>query len=90
MHWLLGKSMLSIESKLLLYKQYSNPHGPIEFRYGDSIQRFQSKTLRSILNAPWSINNHRIHEELQMNTMLSEIRKQNAKYLSKVENPLMH
>jgi hypothetical protein len=49
-------------------------------------QRFQSKTFRSILNAPWYINNHRIHEDLQTNTVLSEIKKLNIKYLNKLEN----
>jgi hypothetical protein len=37
-------------------------------------------------NAPWYVNNHRIHEDLQMNTMLSEIKKWNTKYLRKLEN----
>jgi hypothetical protein len=50
------------------------------------LKRFQSETLRSILNAPLYINNHRIHEDLQMNTVLSEIKKWNTKYLRKLEN----
>jgi hypothetical protein len=50
------------------------------------LQRFQSKTLRSILNAPWYINNHRVHNGLQMNTVLGEIKKWNTKYLRKSEN----
>jgi hypothetical protein len=50
------------------------------------LQRFQSKTLRSILNTPYYINNHRIHEDLQMNTVLSEIKKWNTRYLCKLEN----
>jgi hypothetical protein len=47
------------------------------------LQRFQSKTLQSILNATWYINNHRIHEDLQMNTVLSEIKKLNTKKIGK-------
>jgi hypothetical protein len=50
------------------------------------LQRFQSKTLRSILNPPRYINNHRIHEDLHMNTVLSEIKKWNTKYLRNLEN----
>jgi hypothetical protein len=50
------------------------------------LQRFQSKTLRSSRNAPWYINNHRIHEDPQMNTVLSENIKLNIKYLRKLEN----
>jgi hypothetical protein len=33
------------------------------------LQRFQSKTLLSILNELWYINYHRIREDLQMNTV---------------------
>jgi hypothetical protein len=53
--------------------------------YFCTLQRFQSKTLRSILNAPWYTNNHRIHEDLQMNTVLRN-KKWNAKYLRQLEN----
>jgi hypothetical protein len=52
----------------------------------DVLQRFQSKTLRSILNAPWYISIHRIHEDLQMNTVLSEIKRGRTKYFRKLEN----
>jgi hypothetical protein len=47
------------------------------FSYVDSeiLQRFQSKTLQSTLNASWYINNHRIHEDLQMGTVLGEMEK---------------
>jgi hypothetical protein len=34
----------------------------------------------------WYINNHKIHEDLQMNTVLSEIKKWNTKYLRQLEN----
>jgi hypothetical protein len=50
------------------------------------LHRFESKTPQSILNAPWYINNHRIHEDLQKNTELSEIKRLNTKYLTKLEN----
>jgi hypothetical protein len=50
------------------------------------LQRFQFNTLRSILNAPWYINTHRTDEDLQINTVLSEIKKWNTKYLRKLEN----
>jgi hypothetical protein len=45
-----------------------------------------SHILPSIPHAPWYINNHRMHEDLQMNTVLSEIKKWNTKCLRKVEN----
>jgi hypothetical protein len=93
MHWLLGKkSTLSVESKVL-YEAALKPiwtygiqlWGPASNSNIEILQRFQSKTLRSILNASWYINNHRIHEDLRMNTVLSEI-KWNTRYLRKLEN----
>jgi hypothetical protein len=60
MSWLLGRSTLSIESKLLLYKAVLKPI----WTYGiqlwgtafnsniEILQCFQSKTLQSILNTP--------------------------------------
>jgi hypothetical protein len=44
----------------------------------EALQRCQSKALRSSLNAPWYIHNHRTHEDLQV---LSEIKKWTTKYL---------
>jgi hypothetical protein len=91
--WLLRRrSTLSTESKLLLYKAVLKPIWTYGIQLGGTasnskieiLQRFQSKTLRSILNAPWYINTHRIHEDLQMNTVLSDIKKWNTKCLRKL------
>jgi hypothetical protein len=94
-HWLLGRrSTLSKESKLLLYKAVLKPiwtYG-IELWGTDSnfnieiLHHFQSKTLRSILNASWYINNHRIDEDLQMNKVLGKIKEWNTRRLRKLEN----
>lgn len=66
MHLLIERSTLSVEHKLLLCKAELKP----AWAYGvqlwgkdlnsniEILQRFQSKTLRSILHAPWYINNH--------------------------------
>jgi hypothetical protein len=93
MHWLLGRSTVSIEKELLLYKAvlkhiwtYGIQLWGTASNYIKTFQYFKSKTLRSILNAPWYINNHRMHEDLQVNTVLSEIKKWNTKYLRKLEN----
>jgi hypothetical protein len=84
MRWLLGRrSKISIEGKLLFYKTVLKPiwtygiqlWGAASNSNIEILQRFLSKTLRSILNAPCYINNHRIHEDPQMNTVLSEIKK---------------
>jgi hypothetical protein len=50
------------------------------------LHHFQSKTLRSILSVPCYINNLRIHKDLQMKTVLSEIKKWNTNYLRKLQN----
>jgi hypothetical protein len=50
------------------------------------LKRFQSKPLWSILNAHSYINSDRFHEDLQTNTVLSEIKRWNTKYLIKLEN----
>jgi hypothetical protein len=93
MNWLLGRrSTLSIESKLLLYKAVLKSirtygiqlWGTVSNSCTETLQRFQSKTIRSILNAPWYIHNHRNREDLQINTVLSEIKKLNTKYLRKL------
>jgi hypothetical protein len=90
MHWLLGRrSTLSTEGKLQLYKAVLKTiwtygvqlWGTASNSNIEILQRFQSKILRSILNTPQYINNHRIHKDLQMNTVLSEIKKGNTKYL---------
>jgi hypothetical protein len=82
MHWLLGRrSTLSIERKLLPYKALLKPiwtygiqlWGTASSSDIEILQRFQSKTLWSILNTPCYINSHKIHEDLQTNTVLREI-----------------
>jgi hypothetical protein len=65
-YWLIGKhSPLSLSNKLLVYKTVLRP----VWTYGielwgctaasniDIIQRYQSKMLRSITNAPWYVTN---------------------------------
>jgi hypothetical protein len=42
--------------------------------------------VRPILNTPSYINNYRINEDLQMNTVHREIKKWSGKYLNKLEN----
>jgi hypothetical protein len=57
----------------------------LQFQH-QNLQPFQSQTLQSILNTPWYTNNQRIHDDLQMNTVLSEIKKQNTKSFRKLKN----
>jgi hypothetical protein len=83
MHWLLRRrSTLSVESKLILYKAVLKHiltyviqlWGTASNSNIEILKRFQCKTLRSILNAPRYINNHKIHEDLQMNIVLDKIK----------------
>ena len=57
----------------------------------DIIQRFQSKILRMFSHAPWYVRNYPIHSDLNINTVLEEIRKSSANYLLRLQrhpNPL--
>jgi hypothetical protein len=72
MNWLLERPTRSIESKLLLYKAAFKPIWTSGIQLWvtasnsntEILRPFQSKTLQFVLNAPWYINNHRIHADL--------------------------
>ena len=74
-NWLIGKnSPLSLENKLLIYKTVLKPI----WTYGIAIwgcasksnvsviQRYQSKLLRTITNAPWYVTNQTLHSDLRI------------------------
>jgi hypothetical protein len=57
------------------------------------IQRAQSKTLRSITNAPWYVSNLTLHKDLKTPYVTETIRENNTKHDNKLENhstPLLH
>ncbi|KAJ8710369.1 hypothetical protein PYW07_009735 [Mythimna separata] len=82
MYWLVGrKSKLSNTSKMTIYKAILKPiwaygiqlwgtasHSNIEI-----LERFQSKTIRSMLNIPYYIGNKYIYTDLGLNTVKQEI-----------------
>ena len=95
MYWLLGRqSQLSMANKLILYKVILKP----VWTYGIQLwgtasesnikilQRYQSKTIRSIINAPWYITNVNIHKDLEMPTVKEEIKKFSERYLQRLSN----
>lgn len=95
MYWLLGpKSELSLENKLILYKTILKP----VWTYGlqlwgttsnsniEILQRYQSKTLRLIVNAPWFVNNKIIHNDLKVCTVKYEINACSERYLNRISN----
>lgn len=89
-YWLLGpKSKLSLENKLLVYKVILKPiwtygiqlWGTASNSNIEILQRYQSKTLRSIVTAPWYVRNDVIHHDLNISTVKEEISKFSKKYL---------
>ena len=73
LYWILGKhSPLSLRNKILLYKVILRP----VWTYGielwgcastsniEILQRYQSKLLRLITQAPWYVANHILHNDL--------------------------
>jgi hypothetical protein len=94
MNWLLGtNSKLSMENKLLLYKSILKPiwtygvqlWGSASVSNIEIIQRYQSKLLRKITNAPWYVSNRTLHEDLRVATVKEEIQNFSEKYLAKLE-----
>lgn len=94
MYWLMGRSsQLSLESKLMLYKAILMPiwtYG-IEL-WGTSsnsnieiIERFQSKVLREIVNAPWYVRNAVIRNDLNMCSVKERITSASKRYQERLE-----
>jgi hypothetical protein len=89
MYWLFGrKSKQSTNNKLLIYKTILKPiwaYG-IQLRGTAStsniyvLERFQSKALRMITNAPWYVRNTIIRKDLQIPTIKHEISHYNYHY----------
>ena len=100
-YWLTGRrSNLSTQNKITLYKTIIKP----VWTYGiqlwgtasnsdiEILQRFQSKTLRSLINAPWYVTNEAIHRDLKIPTVKEEITKCSNRYIKRVNkhrNPLI-
>ncbi|KAL7293744.1 hypothetical protein TKK_0012811 [Trichogramma kaykai] len=89
MYWLLGKrSQLSLENKLRLYLSLLKP----VWAYGiqmwgmasktniDIIERFQNKTLRSLVDAPWYMPNNLILKDLKISSVQEEIKASYRRY----------
>lgn len=89
MYWLMGKnSSLSLENKILLYKSIIKPiwtygiqlWGTASNSNIEILQRFQSKVLRIIVNAPWYVPNILIQRDLKMTSVKDEIKNFYMKY----------
>lgn len=100
LYWLLGpKSQLNLNNKLRIYKVILKP----VWSYGiqlwgtasnsniDILERYQSKTLRQITNAPWFVTNRSIRNDLTISSVRSEISTASERYLQRLSdhiNPL--
>jgi hypothetical protein len=77
----LGKSKLSAGNKLLIYKTILKPvwtygiqlWGTASTSNIDILERFQSKALHMIVDAPWYVPNAVIRRDLQISTVKEEI-----------------
>ena len=100
--WLIGKknSPLSLENEILIYKTILKPI----WTYGIELwgcasksniaimQRYQSKILRTIANAPWYVTNQTLHTDLQIPYVSTVIHKRINKHriaLAFHPNPLV-
>ena len=94
-YWIIGRrSSLSTQIKITLYKAIIKP----VWTYGiqlwgtannsniEILQRFQSKTLRSLLNASWYVTNETIHRNLKIPTVKDEMHKSRSRYNTGVNN----
>jgi hypothetical protein len=97
--WLLNKnSKLSTQNKILLYKIILKPIWTYGIQlWGTSansniqiIQRFQSKVIRSILQAPWYVSNATLHADTSIPFVLNEIERFSQNYQSKLDQHPYH
>jgi hypothetical protein len=100
-NWLIGrKSHLSLDNKLLIYKTVIKP----VWMYGCElwgcasksnihiIQRFQSKLLRTIADAPWFVTNHTLHTDFKIPKVRDVIHERLCYHRRRLEahtNPLL-
>jgi hypothetical protein len=93
MYWLLArKSKLSTSNKLLVYKTIFKPiwtygkqlWGTASTSNIEILERFQSKALRMIVDAPWYVPNTVIRRDLQTPTVKEEIRRYSSQYSARL------
>lgn len=93
MYWLLGRnSQLTLENKLLLYKAILKPiwtygielWGTASISNIEILERYQSKTLRTIVNAPYYVKNSTIRNDLQICSVKKEVNRLSSKYFNRL------
>ena len=92
-YWLISRrSNLNMQRKITLYKAILKPiwtygiqlWGTASNSNIEILHRFQSKTLRSLINAPWYVTNETIHRDLKIPTVKEELSKFSNKYNLKI------
>jgi hypothetical protein len=86
------KSQLSLSNKLLLYKTILKPIWTYDIQlWGTAstsnieiLERFQSKALRMIVDAPWYVPNTLIRRDLQTPSVKEEISHYSSNYSSRL------
>jgi hypothetical protein len=88
MYWLLGrKSKLSTSNKLLIYKKILKQIWRTASTSNiEILERFQSKTLRMIVDAPWYVPNTVIWRDIQTPTVKEEIRRYSSQYSARLKS----
>ena len=94
LYWKIGrKSQLSLENKHLVYKVILKSIWTYRFQLWwnssnsnlEILERFQSKVLSIITDAPWYVPNTIIKSGLQIPTVKQEARKFSAKYRKRLD-----
>jgi hypothetical protein len=89
LYWIIGrKSQLSLENKLLVYKAILKPlwtygvqlWGSASNSNIEILERFQSKVLRIITDAPWYVPNTVIQRDLQVLSVRQKVRNYSVAY----------
>jgi hypothetical protein len=95
LYWIIGrKSPLSLTNKLLVYKIILKPiwtYGVQLWGYASNsnlevLERFQSKVLRILTDAPWYVPNAVIKRDLQVPTVRQEVRNYSVAYRRRLDN----
>jgi hypothetical protein len=93
MYWLLGrKSKLSTSKKFLIYKTILKPiwtygihlWGKASTSNIETLERFQSKALRMIVDAPWYVPNTVNRGDHQTPSVKEEIRRYSSQYSARL------
>ena len=97
MYWIIGnKSQLKLENKILIYKSILKPVWTYGIQLWGStatsnieiLERFQSKVLRNLVQAPWFVTNEIIRNDLNIPTVKQEIKKYYSRYKERLtEHP---